>query len=410
MPFTRREALISAGVFAAGRALTADPARAGEHAASVEEARGQAAAQPASVSELVCLADYEAAAKQRIPHISWEFFNGSAGDEISMHWNLEAYQRIRLKPQVLIDVSKLDTRVTLFGQEHSFPILLAPTAYHKLANPEGELASARGANAADATMVLSTMSTTPVEDVAAVAKHPLWFQLYVQRDRGFTRNLVQRAEAAGCRALCLTVDTPLPGARNREERVEFRLPSNVNLPHLRGLKVNGAEVSKGGAGHRPIGNSIYTAISDPSLSWKDVEWLRSFAKVPLLLKGVLNPDDADRAVKSGAAGIIVSNHGARNLDTTPATIDALPLVADRVSGRVPLLVDGGVRRGTDVLKALANGANAVLIGRPYLYGLGVAGEDGVARVLQILHREFEMAMALTGRPTIASIDRSALWS
>jgi 4-hydroxymandelate oxidase len=408
MPFTRREALISAGVLAAGRALAADPAREHDKATPAGHADAQADQASPAQSELVCLADYEATAKQRIPHMSWEFYNGSAADEISMRWNVESYQRIRLKPRVLVDVSKLDTRVTLFGHEHPFPILLAPTAYHKLAHPDGELATARGANAASATMVMSTMSTTPVEDVAREAKNPLWFQLYVQRDRGFARALVQRAEAAGCRALCLTVDTPLPGARNREERVEFRLPANLDLPHLRGLKVNGVEISKGG-GHRSIGNSIYSAISDPALTWKDVEWLGSFVKVPLLLKGVLNPDDAERAVKSGAAGIIVSNHGARNLDTTPATIDALPLVAERISGRVPLLVDGGVRRGTDVLKALANGANAVLVGRPYLYGLGVAGEDGVARVVNILRREFEMAMALTGRPTIASIDRSVLW-
>lgn len=408
MAFTRRQALISAGVLAAGRALKPDPAQTSEKIPAADFARQQESQAPPA--KLVSLSDYEAAAKQRIPHMSWEFYNGSAADEISMRWNLEAYQRIRLKPRVLVDVSKLDTRVTLFGHEHAFPILLAPTAYQKLANPDGELATARGANDAGATMVLSTMSTTPIEDVAAVAKDPLWFQLYVQRDRGFTRDLVQRAEIAGCRALCLTVDTAVVGSRNREDRVEFRLPDGVDLPHLHGLKVDGVDISQSGAGHRATGKSIYSAISDPSLSWKDIEWLRSFMKVPLLLKGVLNPDDADHAVKSGASGIIVSNHGARNLDTTPATIDALPLVAERISGRVPLLVDGGVRRGTDVLKALANGASAVLIGRPCLYGLGVAGDEGVARVINILRREFEMAMALTGRPTISSIDRSVLWS
>lgn len=408
MPLTRREALVSAGILAAGGAL-AGPAR-GER--EIQEASSTRADHRLIREEmpLVCLSDYEAAARQRMAHETWEFYNGAAGDEITMRWNVEAYQRMRLRPRVLVDVSKLDTRVTLFEHEHTFPILLAPTAYHKLANPDGELATARGANAENATMILSTMSTTPVEDVSRTAKNRLWFQLYVQRDRGFTRELVQRAEAAGCQALCLTVDTPILGARNREDRVEFRLPANLELPHLRGLKVNGVDISKSGAGHRPVGGSIYSAITDPSLSWKDVEWLGGLAKVPLLLKGVLNPDDADRAVRSGAAGVIVSNHGARNLDTVPATLDALPPVADRVAGRVPLLVDGGIRRGTDVLKALACGANAVLIGRPYLYGLGVAGEDGVARVIEILRREFEMAMALTGRPAIASIDRSVLWS
>jgi 4-hydroxymandelate oxidase len=208
--------------------------------------------------------------------------------------------------------------------------------------------------------------------------------------------------SAGYRALCLTVDTPVSGVRNREARVKVQLPP---LPNLSGLK---AIVS--GGSYRTDARQIYSSILDPALSWKDLEWLCSFARVPVLVKGVLNPDDADHAVKGGAAGIIVSNHGGRNLDTVPATIDALPLVADKVSGRVPVLMDGGIRRGTDVLKAIALGANATLIGRPYLYGLGAAGETGVTSVLKILQREFEMAMALTGRTSIKSIDRSVLWA
>jgi 4-hydroxymandelate oxidase len=251
-------------------------------------------------------------------------------------------------------------------------------------------------------MVVSSFSSTSLEDVAAVAKSPLWFQLYAQTDRGFTQELVRRAEASGYRALCLTVDAPVSGVRNREARVKVQLPS---LPNLSGLK---ATVS--GGSYRTDAREIYSTILDPALSWKDLEWLCSFAKVPVLVKGVLNPDDADRAVKAGGAGIIVSNHGGRNLDTVPATIDALPLVADKVSGRVPVLLDGGIRRGTDVLKAIALGANATLIGRPYLYGLGAAGETGVTSVLKILQREFEMAMALTGRTSITGIDRSVLWT
>jgi 4-hydroxymandelate oxidase len=411
MRITRRAALISAGVLASGAGLGATPARDLQDADASADRK-----QPDNhVNEippgirLACLSDYETAARQRIPHIFWEFYNGSAADELTMRWNIEAYQRMRLRPRVLVDVSSLDTRVTLFGHQHAFPILLAPTAYQRLAHPDGEIATARGANTAGATMVLSTSSTTAVEDIARTVKNPLWFQLYVQRDRGFTRELVQRAEAAGCEALCLTVDTPVAGVRNREDRVDFRLPPGFELPNLRGLKVNGVEVSNSGTGHLPMGNSIYNAITDPSLAWKDVEWLTSFVKIPLLLKGVLNPDDADHALKSGASGLIVSNHGARNLDTVPPTIEVLPLIAEKVSGRVPLLVDGGVRRGTDVLKALAWGASAVLIGRPYVYGLAVAGEDGVARVVDILQREFKMAMALTGRPTIGSIDSSVIW-
>jgi 4-hydroxymandelate oxidase len=400
MPITRREALVSAGALAAAGLL---PISANSQVTDKTENHPVPASEDAA--EVVCLTDFEPLAKERLSYMAWEYFNGGAADEITVRWNREAYQRIRLKPRVLVDVSKLDTRVTILGQEQAFPILLAPTSYHKLAHPDGELATARGAGAAGATMVLSSFATTAVEDVARSASSSLWFQLYAQTDQGFTRDLVRRVEAAGCRALCLTVDAPVAGARNREAQANFGLPHGMDLPNLKGLKGFG-----GGGSHRPTGQEIYSSILDPALSWKDVEWLSSFAKVPLLVKGVLNPDDADRAVKSGVAGIVVSNHGGRNLDTVPATVDALPLVADKVAGRVPVLVDGGIRRGTDVLKALALGASAVLIGRPYLYGLGAEGETGVTKVVNILQREFKMAMALTGRTSIASIDRSVIWS
>jgi 4-hydroxymandelate oxidase len=346
--------------------------------------------------EPVCLRDFEPLAKAKMSAMGWDYINSGAADEHTLRWNEEAYQRIRLKPRVLVDVSKLDTRVVLFGHEHSFPILLAPTASQKLTHPDGELATVRGAGAADTTMVLSSFSNTSLEDVAAVAKSPLWFQIYAQPDHGYTRDLIRRAEAAGYRAICLTVDTPISGARDRETRANVTLPP---LPNLTGFK----------GGVRLDALAIFSNVFDASLNWKDVEQLCSLVKIPLLLKGVLNPDDADRAVKTGVAGIIVSNHGGRNLDTAPATIDALPHVAEKVGGRVPVLVDGGIRRGTDVLKALALGANAVLIGRPYLYGLGAAGEAGVTKVVNILQRELQMAMALTGRTTIGSIDRSVLW-
>jgi 4-hydroxymandelate oxidase len=259
---------------------------------------------------------------------------------------------------------------------------------------DGELATARGAGAANVTWVVSSATTTSVEEISRVASAPLWFQLYIQPDREFTREQVRRAEAAGCKALCLTVDTPTLGARNRQVRARFELPHGASTPHL----------SDGRAANRQI--------LDPTLAvvtWKDVDWLLSFAKVPLLLKGILDPDDADRAVRAGAGGVIVSNHGARNLDTLPATIDALPAIADRVAGTAVVFVDGGIRRGTDVLKAIACGANAVMIGRPYCYGLGLGGAEGVRRVVDILREEFEMAMLLTGRTSIASIDRSVLW-
>jgi 4-hydroxymandelate oxidase len=391
-PITRRKALMSAGALAAAGLL---PAAA--QTASAPQRDASAVADPA---DLVCLTDFEPLAQAKMSRMAWEFVNAGAADETTLRWNREAYQRLRLRPHVLRDVSQLDTRVTLLGQEHAFPILLAPTSSHKLLHPEGEVATARGASAANATLVVSSAANTKIEDVATSTKGHLWFQLYVQRDRAFTRDLVQRAEGSGYRALCLTVDTPIAGARNREARARVVPPP---WPNLEGLKQDAGSESYRGAG-------VYNPIMDPSLNWKDVEWLRSLVKIPVLLKGVLNPEDADRAAKEGVAGIIVSNHGGRNLDTVPATIDALPLVAEKVAGRMPVLVDGGIRRGTDVLKALALGANAVLIGRPYLFGLSVGGDTGVTKVIRILQTELQMAMALTGRTTIASVDRSVLWT
>jgi 4-hydroxymandelate oxidase len=350
---------------------------------------GQITAAP---NPLPSLPDYERVARERMSEQSYAFVAGGAADELTLRANREAYDRILLNPRVLVDVSRLDTRVTILGRALPHPILLAPTGYHRLLHPDGEVGTAQGASAAGATFVLSSFSTTAVEDVAAATRSPLWFQMYVQPDRGFTRELVRRVEAAGCQALCLTVDTPSIGARDRMARAGFAVPPGMVEENVR----------------RP--GAPAPALLDPSLSWKDVEWLRSFAKVPVLLKGVLNADDAARGLEAGAAGIIVSNHGARNLDTVPATIQALPRVVERIEGRIPVLVDGGIRRGTDVVKALALGANAVLIGRPYLYGLTVGGGEGVTRVVGILRSELEMAMALTGRPTIALIDRSVLWS
>lgn len=385
MAITRREALLSAGVLA-GAALFSPKAA--------------AAQQTTLPTTAVSLGDFELLARQRMTEMAWEYVSGGAGDELTLRWNREAYDRMKLKPRVLVDVSKLDTRVSLFGREMPFPILLAPTAYQKLVHAEGELATAKGAGAA--TMVVSTMASVSVEEIAAVTKQPPWFQLYVQPDRGFTKALIQRAEAAGCQALVVTVDTPIPGLRNREERIKFALPPGIERPNMKGLNTAGSS-------HLPAENQIYNALFDAKLTWKDIEWLRSLTKLPVLLKGVLNPDDADLAVKSGASGLIVSNHGSRNIDTLPATIEALPEVAAKVAGRIPVLVDGGIRRGTDVLKALALGAKAVLIGRPYLHGLAAAGADGVNRVVSILRREFEMAMALTGRTSIAEIDGAVLW-
>ena len=331
---------------------------------------------------LITLDDYEHAAKERIPAPAWEYIHGGAADEHTVRWNRDAYAAIKLSPRVLNDVSGIDTRVQLLGHDLPHPILLAPVAAQSIAHPEAELAVARGATAAGAGMVLSSYTSKRIEEVAAVAPRPFWFQLYMQ-ERSLTRDLVAHVAAAGCSAICVTVDTPTGGARDRMARSGFDYPE---LPYR---------------SRRP---------GDNPCTWDDIAWTRGAADLPILLKGILHPDDAELAIQAGVAGIIVSNHGGRNLDTVPATIDVLSRVVDRVAGRVPVLVDGGIRRGTDVLKALALGATAVMIGRPYVYGLAVGGADGVTAVVEILKRELEQAMALTGRPSIACIDRSVIYS
>jgi 4-hydroxymandelate oxidase len=356
------------------------------------------------MSVLASLTDYERAARDVLPAMAWEYLSGGAGDECTLRWNSEAWNTLLLRTRALVDVGTLDTATTLLGRRHAHPILLAPTAYQRLFTADGELATARGASDADTTFVLSSFSTTSLEDVARVATVPFWFQLYISPDRGFAEALVRRAEAAGCDAICLTVDTPVLGARHRETRAGFQLPDGLTRVNLDGMAHAPANVA-----HRPPEGAIYTEVLDPRLTWRDVEWLRSITRVPLLLKGIMDPDDARCAVDTGVDGLIVSNHGARNLDTVPPTVTALPHVIDAVGGRLPVLVDGGIRRGTDVLKALALGAAAVLIGRPYTYALAVEGAAGVSRVVRLLRTELEMAMALTGRSTIAAIDGSVLW-
>jgi len=341
------------------------------------------------------LADYEALAHQKLSQAAWEYFSGGSADEFTLHWNRESLCRLRIKPRVMVDVAQIDTRIELFGQQMAHPILLAPTSTHMLADPEGEVATVRGAGAANAILVTSTMSNRSVEEITRAASGPVWFQLYVDDDRQVTIDLIQRAEAAGCRALCITVDNAVHYARNRQDRAFLESTPQFSFPNLNLTAGPGGVGRKGGRSRK--------------LSWRDLDWIQSLAKAPVLLKGILNPDDADIAAKAGIAGIVVSNHGGRVLDSIPATIEALPPVVDRVAGRVPVLVDGGIRRGTDVLKCLAFGAAAVLIGRPYLYGLSVAGSDGVRDIVDILRIEFERAMALTGRTSIAAIDRTVLW-
>ena len=344
--------------------------------------------------DILSLPEFEERARQCMTPLAYEYVASGAAEEHTVRWNREAFDRIRLRPRVLRDVAAVDVRVTLFGREHAFPILLAPTAYHRVLHPGGEIATARGAAAAGITWIVSVGTTTPLQEIAAAASSPLWFQLYFQSDRAFTRDLVQQVEASGCEVLCLTVDSPIIGPRNRQARASFTLPAEVTTPHLYDI------------GQRK------QAVMDPrrvTATWQDVEWLRGFTTLPLVLKGILDGEDANRAIQAGAAGIIVSNHGGRNLDTAVAAIDALPEVVEHVGGRVPVLVDGGIRRGTDVIKSLALGAGAVLIGRPYCYGLSVAGSEGVRRVVEILRAELEAAMMLMGVARLSEIERSVLY-
>ena len=348
---------------------------------------------------VLSLEEFELRARTCLSEMSYAYISGGSADELTMRANTEDWKAIRLCPRVLVDVSEISVRTELLGHTFESPVLLAPTAFHRLCHPEGELATVRGANEAGAGFVLSSFSTVSVEEVVTAAQHPVWFQLYFQADHGLTHDMVRRAHAAGCKALCLTVDTPVLGARHREVRTAFALPRDFTLPNL----------NLGPVSHRPVRSAVYSELLNPKLSWKEVEWLCSVSKLPVLLKGIINPEDAVRALTTGVAGLIVSNHGARNLDTLPSTAEALPRIAEKVAGRLPLLVDGGIRRGTDVLKAIALGASAVLIGRPYLYALAYAGPAGVSRAIEILRTELIMAMALTGRASISDIDRSVLW-
>ncbi len=353
---------------------------------------------------IVCLSDYQQAAQDKMGAVAREYLDSGAADEISLRRNRTAFDELLLMPRVLRDVSSLDTTIELFGQKMEHPILLAPAAYHKLFHKQGELATVRGAGKAAATLVVSSFATIALEEIARAATAPLWFQLYMPPDRAISRDLVQRAEGAGYRAICMTVDLPVLGVRNREMRTGFGLPRGAKRANL--SRYNTALVSA--AHFDETGATIATL--DASLTWKDVEWVRSLTKLPVLVKGILAPEDARLAAEHGAAGIIVSNHGARNLDTTPATIEVLPRIREAVPAHFPVLLDGGVRRGTDVVKALALGARAVLIGRPYLWALAVHGETGVERAVRILLDELRSVLALCGRASLAAVDRSILWT
>lgn len=342
---------------------------------------------------LLNLFDYEQAAKEKLSTPNYAFYAGGVADNLTLRDNRAAFERLRLRPRVLVGVESVSLATTVQGQAVSMPILIAPAGHNKLAHPDGELAVARAAKEAGTIQILSTMSDTVVEEVAAVGGST-WFQLYVARERQVSERLIERAEAAGCEALVLTVDVPIPGLRENLLRAGFQAPPLS--PHLDSTEVTTVENTSTFQGF--VRNYL-----DPSLTWDDVRWLKSVTKLPIWLKGILRGDDARRAVDCGVTGIIVSNHGGRQLDTAIAGIDALPDVVQAVEGQGEVLVDGGIRRGTDIVKALALGAKAVLVGRPPLWGLTVEGQAGVTNILNILRHELETAMALCGCPSVKDV-------
>lgn len=347
------------------------------------------------------LFEYQSLASQHLSKIALDYYASGAWDEITLRDNRAAYDRYKLLPRVLADVTHRDLSTTVLQQPLKLPILIAPMAFQRLATPQGELATARAATSMGATMVLSTMSTTSLEAVAGEAERP-WFQLYVHRDRSLTRALVERAEAAGYSALCLTVDAPVLGQRERDRRNEFSLPLGMELANLTTMADLKIPQIKGESGLL----AYFAQQLAPGITWQDVEWLQSLTKLPVVIKGILRGDDALRAVEHGAQAIIVSNHGGRQLDGAIATIDALGEVVAAVGDRAEVLVDGGIRRGTDILKAIAIGAKAVLVGRPILWGLAVGGELGARHILELLRDELDIGMALSGCAKIEDIDVS----
>lgn len=346
----------------------------------------------------VNLQELEKQASEILPTMAFGYYAGGAHDEITLKENHDAYNRIELKYRVLVDVSRRDMSTTVCGQKVSMPILIAPTAFQKMAHAEGELATAKAAHKAGTIMVVSTLATSSIEEIRAISDGPLWYQLYVFKDRSITKALVERAEQAGYSALVLTVDLPVSGMRYADVRNSFQLPGHLSMKNL----IDPSRQSFPNQDGSGLTNYVAGEF-DPAVTWKDVEWLRSITKMPVLLKGVIRGDDAKKAIDHGASGLIVSNHGGRQLDTAPATIKALPEIVAAAGDKIDILIDGGIRRGTDVLKALALGAKAVLVGRPILWGLASNGQDGVTTVLDMLAKDFDLAMALCGCPSVADI-------
>ncbi|WP_373079131.1 alpha-hydroxy acid oxidase [Zhongshania sp.] len=354
-------------------------------------------------ADIVCLDDYQRYAKEFLAHDIYEYLAAGAADEYTLDRNRSAFNRIELKPRLLQDFSAASTQITLLGHDLAHPFLLAPLAYQQLCHASGEIATAIAADAMDTAMVVSTLATASLEDIAAQTDAPKWFQLYFQPSREDTLGLLERAEAAGYSAIVITVDAPLSGLRNRAQRAGFRLPPEIQAVNLPSAPTNGLPNSAGPS-------SLIHQLMAQAPQWQDLRWLKQQTKLPLIIKGVINPDDAKRFADMGIDGIIASNHGGRCLDGLPASIDALPAIRQALGEDFVILLDSGIRRGSDIIKAIALGADAVLIGRPQVFAVAVAGALGVAHMLRLLKEELEITMALCGYPQIADINRDCLFT
>ena len=352
-------------------------------------------------NNLINLFEYESLAAKHLSPMAWDYYASGAWDEITLRDNRAAFDRYKLRPRVLVDVSERDLSTTVLGHTWQIPIAIAPMAFQCLAHPEGEIATAKAAAKLGTLMVLSTLATKSLEEVANV-NSLRWFQLYVHRDKGLTKALVERACLAGYQAICVTVDAPVLGRREKDRRNQFVLPPEMKLANLSTLSELKIPNQTGESGLF----AYFLEQINPATTWRDLEWLQSFSQLPLVVKGILRSDDAVRAVECGAKAIVVSNHGGRQLDGAIASIDALSEVVDAVGNQVEILIDGGISRGTDILKALALGAKAVLLGRPVLWGLAVGGSAGVQHVLELLRDELDLAIALSGCATLRDVDPS----
>ena len=369
-------------------------------------ARARAKAMPVAVATsavaayeaCACVMDLEEIARGHLHPAVYDYYAGGAEDEQTLAANRDAFRHVFLRPRALVGVSRVDPSTSVLGAPVSMPILVAPTAYQRMAHPDGELATARAAGAAGTLMVASTIATSSLEEIAGAATGPLWFQLYVSPERDICRDLLHRAEAAGYRAICLTVDTPVLGRRERDVRNRFQLPQGLSLRNFDGDLARFPRV-KTGSGFAAAASRLI----DASITWDTIAWIRSETKLPVVVKGVIAAADVELAIRAGVSAIVVSNHGGRQLDGCEPTLRALPNVVEAAAGRVEVLMDGGIRRGTDVLKALGLGARAVLVGRPVLWGLAAGGEAGVRFALEMLRSELVMAMGLAGCRDVGAI-------